>query len=1019
MNYTYKTIKNLFLQQSYLDSWEDYVRSLRKTSFIKWDYIILTASNEEQAASYRQQLQYRLDRKLLPDSTKYAVLPDPDGKRVGSGGATFNVLRYIAEQEASVSLNPFHNKRILVIHSGGDSKRVPQYSACGKLFAPVPRELPNGQASTLFDEFIIGMSGVPGRIQEGMLVVSGDVLLLFNPLQIDFQFRGAMAISIKEPVETGKNHGVFLSDGKGYVDLFLHKQSEEHLKRLGAVNEQGNVDLDTGAIALDAHMLNALYSLLCTDHTIDERKYQAFVNERARLSFYGDFLYPLAKSATLEQYCREAAEGTICQELLDCRRQLWDVLQGFSLKLLCLSPAEFIHFGTTRELAALVTEGVNSYAFLAWKHMVMTNAELGGTCAVHTSRIDHGAVIGDGTYIENSVISHDVEIGRGCVISNVDLDHVAIPDCVALHGLVLKDGKYVVRIYNVLDNPKGKLEDNAGFLGTTLSAFLETYGLLVQDLWPDQEPYLWFAKLYPVCDTMREAVAAALNVYRLAAGSPLSPDTLLHWRQSRRTSLFESFNEADVQAIIPRKQRLEEQILVARFLDAIQRRESVQDALQIFGDEGIDEAKYALLMEEAEKKPFEAKIRIYYYLSRYQKMKKKKLSGHGYDYLESLCFDSIRQAITDEAVQYIQDSSSYTIAKDCVSIELPVRVNWGGGWTDTPPYCNEHGGLVLNAAIRLNGELPVHVEVKKLDELVVRFESTDIGASGQALSVEDIQNCANPYDSFALHKAALIACGVIPRKGNADLTEVLRKLGGGIQLSTWVVGVPKGSGLGTSSILSAACGKALFEFMGRKIDDASLYSLVLCMEQLMSTGGGWQDQVGGLTSGIKLIRTKPGLCQDIEVQPLKIPAETIAELQERFVLIYSGQRRLARNLLKDVVGGYIGGRSESIEALHEMKRLTVLMQFELEQGNVDAFAELLDRHWELSKQLDSGSTNTCIDQIFLACDDLLEARFICGAGGGGFLQAVLKKGVSRERLSERLRGVFQDSGVDVWDWEFV
>ena len=352
MNYTYKTIKNLFLQQSYLDSWEDYVRSLRKTSFIKWDYIILTASNEEQAASYRQQLQYRLDRKLLPDSTKYAVLPDPDGKRVGSGGATFNVLRYIAEQEASVSLNPFHNKRILVIHSGGDSKRVPQYSACGKLFAPVPRELPNGQASTLFDEFIIGMSGVPGRIQEGMLVVSGDVLLLFNPLQIDFQFRGAMAISIKEPVETGKNHGVFLSDGKGYVDLFLHKQSEEHLKRLGAVNEQGNVDLDTGAIALDAHMLNALYSLLCTDHTIDKRKYQAFVNERARLSFYGDFLYPLAKSATLEQYCREAAEGTICQELLDCRRQLWDVLQGFSLKLLCLSPAEFIHFGTTRELAA-------------------------------------------------------------------------------------------------------------------------------------------------------------------------------------------------------------------------------------------------------------------------------------------------------------------------------------------------------------------------------------------------------------------------------------------------------------------------------------------------------------------------------------------------------------------------------------------------------------------------------------------------------------------------------------------
>ena len=126
MKYTYKTMKNLFLRQSYLDSWEDYARSLRKASFVRWDYVILTASNEEQAESYRQQIQYRLDRKLLPDSTRYAVLPDPEGKRVGSGGATFNVLRYIAEQEGFASENPFKKKRILVIHSGGDSKRVPQ-----------------------------------------------------------------------------------------------------------------------------------------------------------------------------------------------------------------------------------------------------------------------------------------------------------------------------------------------------------------------------------------------------------------------------------------------------------------------------------------------------------------------------------------------------------------------------------------------------------------------------------------------------------------------------------------------------------------------------------------------------------------------------------------------------------------------------------------------------------------------------------------------------------------------------
>ena len=69
---------------------------------------------------------------------------------------------------------------------GGDSKRVPQYSALGKLFSPVPHELPNGRSSTLFDEFMICMSSVPSRIREGMVLLSGDVLLLFNPLQIDY-----------------------------------------------------------------------------------------------------------------------------------------------------------------------------------------------------------------------------------------------------------------------------------------------------------------------------------------------------------------------------------------------------------------------------------------------------------------------------------------------------------------------------------------------------------------------------------------------------------------------------------------------------------------------------------------------------------------------------------------------------------------------------------------------------------------------------------------------------------------
>lgn len=219
--------------------------------------------------------------------------------------------------------------------------------------------------------------------------------------------------------------------------------------------------------------------------------------------------------------------------------------------------------------------------------------------------------------------------------------------------------------------------------------------------------------------------------------------------------------------------------------------------------------------------------------------------------------------------------------------------------------------------------------------------------------------------------------------------------------------------------MSGACVKAIFEFFGQEVSDDDLYDIVLCMEQTMSTGGGWQDQVGGVTPGIKFITTKPGIDQKIQVEHVELESETLQELEERFALIYTGQRRLARNLLRDVVGNYIGSRRESLETLAEMEKTAVLMKFELQCGNIDGFAELLNTHWELSKQLDKGSTNTCIDQIFVSIEDLIDGRFISGAGGGGFLQVIMKKGVTRQMLSRRLHEVFQDSGVDVWETRFI
>ena len=773
--------------------------------------------------------------------------------------------------------------------------------------------------------------------------MSGDVLLLFNPLQIDAQFDGAAAISIKEPVATGKNHGVFLNDGHDYVKCFLHKQTEERLREMGAVNKAGNVDLDTGAVLFGSALLQALFRLISTEGKVDEKKFRQFCNEEARISFYGDFLYPLANDSTLEDFYKEAAEGQLNEALHECRTQIWNAIHHFSMKLLCLSPAEFIHFGTTRELRSLVTKDVQDYEFLDWKMQVNSAVQKEGFAA-HNAYVGSRAKIGKEAYLENCYILGNSEVGDGTVLSHVRIMDRKIPEQIVMHGIELTGGKKVIRIYGVPDNPKGKYPGEVSFLGTTLNQFMTQNEVMKEELWKGEETYLWFADLYPVCDDWEDALDMAEIIYKMAHGTA-TEEEISRWRESERMSLYSSFNAADIEASCDQERFLENRILAKCFIQKTGAGNCIMRNGTSRYLESVEYRKksFKLLIEDAEEAGFSLKIRIYHAVYCYMKKTRTIYDDLHYDALENDCFGTIQEAIYEEAEKKLPDSAGYRIVKDQVDIALPVRVNWGGGWTDTPPHCNEKGGVVLNAAMKLRG----------------------------------------------------------------------------IYLSTQVYGVPKGSGLGTSSILSGACVKGIFEFLGQERTDAEIYDVVLGMEQIMSTGGGWQDQVGGLTEGIKLISTKPGIAQNLVVEKIEMPEEGKKELKERFALIYTGQRRLARNLLRDVVGGYIGSRPESLKALKEMKAIAVLMRFALEQGDIDEFAELLNQHWKLSCMLDAGTTNTCIDQILLVCEDLVDGKFISGAGGGGFIQVILKKDVTKEQLHERLHGVFQDSGVDVWDCELL
>lgn len=213
-----------------------------------------------------------------------------------------------------------------------------------------------------------------------------------------------------------------------------------------------------------------------------------------------------------------------------------------------------------------------------------------------------------------------------------------------------------------------------------------------------------------------------------------------------------------------------------------------------------------------------------------------------------------------------------------VTVNLPVRVDFVGGWSDTPPWSLERPGCVLNMAINLEGSLPVGTFIETTKTSGVLFSDD----AGNELHIEDLNLITTPFDSddpFRLVKSALLVTGIIH---DHILTVV------GLKIKTWA-NVPRGSGLGTSSILAAAVVKGLLGITEGDESNENVARLVLVLEQLMGTGGGWQDQIGGLYPGIKFTTSFPGIPLRLQVVPLLPSPQLVSELQNRLLVVFTGQ----------------------------------------------------------------------------------------------------------------------------------
>ena len=322
-----------------------------------------------------------------------------------------------------------------------------------------------------------------------------------------------------------------------------------------------------------------------------------------------------------------------------------------------------------------------------------------------------------------------------------------------------------------------------------------------------------------------------------------------------------------------------------------------------------------------------------------------------------------------------------------VVVERPLRIDLAGGWSDTPPICNEMGGTVLNAAVELCGESPVKVRVKRIRAKEVRISSVDLGKRGVLRTMAEIHDHSDPHDWQALVKSALAVTGYRFEDGGLS-----------ILISA---DVPKGCGMGTSSILGSAVVEALGKIRGREYSVDEVAELTLRLEQEMHTGGGWEDQWGALVPGVKLLKSGPGKNQRIGWTRLDSAAERrfAKYLADHALLYFTGQKRMARNVLNGVIGYYRKNPCNiAKEIIRRLKADAEKSFAALAKGDWRAFTAAMNAYWVNKKALDPGSTNPMVESIIARIAPLIDAVTLCGAGGGGFMLIIACNQSARRKI---------------------
>uniref|UniRef100_A0A8C1KEU1 Fucose kinase n=1 Tax=Cyprinus carpio TaxID=7962 RepID=A0A8C1KEU1_CYPCA len=871
----------------------------------------------------------------------------------------------------------------------------------------------------------------------GVWVCSTDVILnIPTPQLISWDgFSGVRVVALPGDVSFAVNHGVYLTDAEAGVCNIIYKGSKEKISC--AALPDGKVPLVSGPVFFSRTVAEKLLQTHVTS-PLDGCTYLGMDSGAPPLevSLFLDILLCLCSDLTEHEFIN--GERTGCSSpsgpqgavVRSGRAVLWRTLRGPSISMLYIPDGCYDYLTQSgREHVSRLTETGTETMILSHIQDVKSVAE--------GSRVINSILEGDVRVLAGAVVQHchlqgPVQVHSGCLLSGLDLtssscvQRLPLSSDIIIQGHRVRLGELKLTVFTAFgahDNLEVCTDDvNASFLNQKWSDFYSRTGIQPQYLWgPERtEPCcLLDARLFPVFMPHSGPVGLEGVCWLLGGAGGLDS-----WREAWRLSLRDILILTDQQRELRWREELFFSVGRRRAVDTLQGHMNLslqpffraaalsgqqEELLQVLdsvaagssGDLGVaarclaciadvlgclaGEGKGGLRSGPAANPSWAPAFKLLEGgnlpagVQELANQRKHGLSRPDLLVRAARHYEGAGQILLRKAVMSAREfvfigQGEMPPMGEWQEVECPARLDLSGGWSDTPPIAFEHGGLVVNVAIKVDGKRPIGARVRRVPEPRLLLVSSS-GEPACSISTEtlcedltDLEDYYQPHAPGALLKAVCVCSELVCVSSPVSLKEqLLQRWGGGLEIHSWS-SLPHGSGLGTSSILAGAALAAVYRCTGRSYDTNSLIHDVLYLEQILTTGGGWQDQ-------------------------------------QQLLLVYTGKTRLARNLLQDVVRSWYARLPSIVQNAEQLVTNAEECAEACRDGSLLRLGECMNTYWQQKKLMAPGCEPAAVRSMMNALQPLSLGQSLAGAGGGGFLFLLTREPQQKEAVREILTNI--------------